>query len=123
MTEDRTSQRFSRLIRGMMEVPSEKSYEILIQNVSEHGIGARFSEEHLIAGTPVTVEIIGKDEYHGTVRWQKAGRIGIELTEELDPNSILFENDHLTAKQDGKYQVAIRFRPTTSTYRPGFGKK
>ena len=110
-------------MRGVMELPDEKSHDILIRNISSRGIGAKFSGEMLRAGTAVTVEISTLGEFNGTIRWHNEGRIGIELAEELDPATLHFENGRLAAKDNRKYEVAIRFQPVTTTYRPGFGRK
>ena len=123
MTDNRASQRSSRLMRGVMELPDEKSHDILIRNISSHGIGAKFSGEMLQVGTPVTVEITTLGEFSGTIRWHNEGRIGIELAEELDPAAVHFGSERLNAQENRKYEVAIRFQPVTTTYRPGFGKK
>lgn len=123
MDEARSNQRSSRLVRGSMTGPDDMCREILIHNVSCHGIGAKFSGGGVKPGDKVLLDLPTLGNFHGTVRWLRDGRIGIELEEPLSPEAIKFHNEQLSAKKDTAYKVPERFKPMTNPWRPGFGKK
>ncbi|TNE45620.1 MAG: PilZ domain-containing protein [Sphingomonadales bacterium] len=121
MKEVRADKRSARLLRGSLRCADGKSFDIIIHNLSTHGIGARLSNQVPVKGPAVQVDIPTMGKFHGTIRWQANGRIGIRVTETLDPKDIHLGKGPLNAKE--KYIVASRFQPVTSTYRPGFGKR
>jgi len=123
MIEDRTNTRTSRLMRGTITLSGGGSHDILVQNISRKGIGIKFPGQALNIGEMVRIDVPALGVFHGTVRWHVKGRAGIELSEEIDPASARFQNAGLVARENNKFQVADRFQPSTTTYRPGFGRK
>lgn len=86
-------------------------------------MGIKFSGPALNPGESVRIDVPALGVFHGTVRWHAGHRAGIALSDELDLSAVHFDNSHLTAKDNHKYRVATRFQPSSSTYRPGFGKR
>jgi len=121
MNEGRTDKRLARLMRATLIVSSGGSYDLLIQNVSEHGVGGRFTGARLSHGDRIVIEIPTLGRFHGVVRWQSDTRIGLLLDEELDAEHILFTSGTMTRKKE-PYQVPDRAIPVATTWRPGFDK-
>ena len=122
MNEGRATNRLARLLRGSVLMPSGQRHNLLIQNVSRHGIGGRFTGQRLAAGDAVTVEIANIGTFRGRVQWQSETRIGLCLDDELDVEDIRFRNGKLIDGKGEGYQVPHRAMPVRSTWRPGFGK-
>lgn len=123
MEEIRRDHRSPRLLRGALESASGKRHDLLIKNISRHGLGAKFSGHEVKQGEHVVVDLPKIGRLTGTVQWVRGGGIGLKITEEIDPSLLLFENNTLAPPKPGPYRVADRFQPVTSTYRPGFRRK
>ncbi|MGD9811759.1 MAG: PilZ domain-containing protein [Sphingobium sp.] len=124
MSDARQQKRLARLTRGSMKLASGRQHYLLIQNISRFGIGAKFSADRLSVGETVTITIPAVGQFTGTIRWQSAGRVGIQLDSAVNAEAIQFHNkDHIETKDSYSYRVAERFRPVATTWRPGFGKK
>jgi len=117
--------RSSRIIRGTLITPSGHECELLIRNVSSHGLGAKTAAQiDLKIGDDVIVQLPNVGRIAGTVRWIGNGSFGIETSKEIDADLLLFGGDErsLVPKTEA-YNVPEAFQPTTDTRRPGFGKR
>lgn len=123
MAEARSNHRFARLLKGSLAFPHEAQHDVLIYNISEHGVGVKYAGQVPAIGTSVEISIPVLGHFHGTLRWHANNRIGIQLIETLKPEQIQFDGGELHTRDEHKYKVASRFQPVTTTYRPGFGKR
>lgn len=110
-----------------METEAGEQYELLVKNISCHGLGGKFTGSKVKVGDRVIVKVPKLDLLHGTVQWLAGGAIGIRVEEEIDPNILLFESDPSSfvppSAQPEPFRVAERFQPVRSIHRPGFGRK
>lgn len=114
-------QRLSRIIRAMLITPDGREHELLIRNVSSHGLGAKAADVVVRAGDQVVVQLPNVGRITGTVRWAKVGAFGLYTAEEINTDLLFFrgEDRPILAKSDA-------FRPpvsvATDPRRPGFGR-
>ncbi|MBB5686840.1 PilZ domain-containing protein [Sphingobium boeckii] len=93
-----------------------------IRNISSTGMGGR-ADPPPLAGETVTVVMGPLGEVTGHVRWVNGKQFGIQLDKSIDPARFDFSSRSWTdiaLAHDGEDDVAERFKPVTSTWRPGF---
>lgn len=120
MEEVRTDKRSARLLRGTLVSASGESHDLLIKNISLHGIGGRFSGTGVSEGEAVKLIIPNIGTFDATVRWLRKGGVGLHLVQEINPDTTLFHNSRPVTETTTPYHVPDRFQPSLSTYRPGF---
>lgn len=118
------TRRSSRIVRGTLIAPSGRECDVLIRNVSSHGLGAKAANIDLNIGDQVTVQLPNIGRIIGIVRWAGNGAFGIETSEELHADLLLFSGAEsgIIPKAEG-YSVPRTFEPQTDPRRPGFGRR
>lgn len=107
----------------MLVAPDGSEHDLLIRNVSRHGLGAKMAAVALRIGEQVTVRLPNIGTVIGTVRWTKPGAFGMETAEAIDLDLLFFRGDDraIAVKAEG-YRAPRSFEPTTDHRRPGFGR-
>lgn len=118
------TKRSSRIVRGTLIAPSGRECDVLIRNVSSHGLGAKAANIDLSIGDQVTLQLPNIGRIIGIVRWAANGAFGIETSKELHEDLLLFSGveSRIMPKAEA-YNVPRTFEPLTDTRRPGFGRR
>ncbi|MBB5686842.1 PilZ domain-containing protein [Sphingobium boeckii] len=104
-----------------MEMPGLPPQQIAVRNVSPHGLGAR-AEVPPPLGMIVKINLSGVGDVEGEVRWVTGNRFGVKLDGSIDTSKFNFSGrswEEVTPRYDPG-DVADRFKPMSSTWRPGF---
>lgn len=120
MNEARLDKRSARLLRGAIVATGGERLDLLIKNISHHGVGGRFSGSGLAVGESVQVELPGIGLFDASVRWIRKEAVGLHVEQLIDPETTLFRNNHLINQPTHPYHVPDRFQPSQTAYRPGF---
>lgn len=113
--------RSSRFFAATLKVPDRPEQQIAVRNVSPHGLGAR-AETPPAMGAIVIVNLAGVGDVEGEVRWVTGNRFGVKLDGSIDTSKFNFSGrswEDVTPRSDSD-GVADRFKPESSTWRPGF---
>lgn len=111
--------RTSRLISTQLYASRVGERKVVIRNLSVGGLGGK-CDEPLLPGERVTVAIINIGMVEGTVAWADGKSFGMRFDTAIDPARVTLPQSG--PAPDG-YVVPDRFRPETSTRRPGFGHR
>jgi hypothetical protein len=117
--------RNARIIKAVLFTADGRSDTFIVKSVSRHGLGGRTAHVHVSAGDVVTVDLPLIGRISGSVRWTRGlgtGGLafGLQIDAEIDLDRLRFDHAELPAPPAPKFSVADRFKPATSTYRPGF---
>ena len=95
--------------------------EILVRNISEHGLGARCKGAIPEEGEEVRIEMETYGKIEGVVRWVKGNLIGVALSGTLNPNMLNFADKawDVANKPFDNSQVYGQFKPSQDFKRPG----
>lgn len=117
------SNRSSRIIRAVLVAPDGSEHDLLIRNVSHHGLGAKTTTILVRAGERLVMRLPNIGEVTGTVRWTRGEALGIQTDEAIDIDLLFFrgEDRAIAVKADG-YRTPRSFEPDTDPRRPGFGR-
>lgn len=115
--------RSSRIIRAVLVAPDGSEHDLLIRNVSHHGLGAKIATILVRAGDRLVMRLPNIGEVTGTVRWTRGEALGIQTDEAIDIDLLFFrgEDRPIAVKADG-YRTPRSFEPDTDPRRPGFGR-
>ncbi|MEK6637444.1 MAG: PilZ domain-containing protein [Pseudomonadota bacterium] len=116
--------RSGRLFASTMRIPGLGEQTVAVRNLSPRGAGLRARIPPPV-GILIMIKLGHYGEVEGRVRWVDGQLFGVALADPIDPDSFNFAAkkwDNL-AESIGNCQVADRFRPETSTYRPGFRRR
>lgn len=114
-------QRSGRLFASTMRIPGLGERPVTIRNLSPSGAGLRADKPPPV-GTLIILALGHYGNVNARVRWVEGRLFGVALAEEIDPDSFNFAAKSWGDASNGcaAHFVADRFRPETSTYRPGF---
>ena len=117
------SNRSSRIIRAVLVAPDGSEHDLLIRNVSHHGLGAKTTTILVQAGERLVMRLPNIGEVTGAVRWTRGEALGIQTDEAIDIDLLFFrgEDRPIAVKADG-YRTPRSFEPDTDPRRPGFGR-
>lgn len=95
--------------------------EIMIRNISEHGLGARCKGAVPEPGEEVRIEMEVYGNVEGVVRWAKGNLIGVALSTGINPNLLNFADKawDVANKPFDNSQVYTQFKPERDFRRPG----
>lgn len=95
--------------------------EIIIRNISVHGIGARSKGAMPQQDETVRIEMEVYGTVEGVVRWIKGNLFGVQLTSELNPELLNFAGKawDVANKPFDSGMVYTQFKPEQSFKRPG----
>lgn len=113
--------RTGRFFAAMIIRPGKAPLKAAIRNVSAHGMGGR-ADPAPLAGETVTISMGPLGEVTGHVRWSVGKQFGIQLDRAIDLEKFDFSGRSWAESRlpDDPQDEAERFRPATSTWRPGF---
>ena len=117
-------QRSGRLFASAMRIPGLGERPVTIRNLSPSGAGLRADKPPPI-GTMISLALGHYGNVNARVRWVEGRLFGVTLANEIDPESFNFASKSWGGVSNGHngHCVADRFRPETSTYRPGFRRR
>ena len=116
--------RSSRIVRGTLITSSGRECDVLIRNVSSHGLGVKAADLDLKIGDQVAVQLPNVGRMTGTVRWAENGAFGIETSEEIHADLLLFGGDENRIVPKAEvYSTPKSHAPLTDSRRPGFGRR
>lgn len=116
------AQRSGRFFAATITRAGKSPLKAAIRNISSTGMGGR-ADPPPLAGEKVTIVMGPLGEVTGLVRWVNGKQFGIQLDTPIDPARFDFSSRSWTdiaLAHDGQDDVADRFKPVTSTWRPGF---
>ena len=95
--------------------------EILVRNISEHGLGARCKGAIPAEGEEIRIQMEAYGTVEGIVRWVKGNIIGVQLTGTLNPDLLNFADKawDVANKPFDNSQVYGQFKPSQDFKRPG----
>ena len=114
--------RSSRFFAATMEAPGLPPQQIAVRNVSPHGLGARADHPPAL-GAIVVIHLAGVGDVEGEVRWVTGTRFGVRLDGSIEPAKFNFSGrswEEVAPRYSAPTEVAAAFKPTDSTWRPGF---
>jgi hypothetical protein len=105
--DESRSPRQRRLIRGRMTDSFGVTYDIVIRNVSEKGVGATMQDIPPLRGSEVSITIPQGMEMNGTIRWVDGSAFGIELGQAIDLQTLteVIQRKHQTINREAKWEV------------------
>ena len=111
----------ARLVHASIRSDRVPETDVLIRNISRHGIGAKARLDQLQVGDTVFIRLGPINEVAGTVRWIRGDRFGVQLHNELNPDSFNFAGSDWTSlnRPYERGHVYDQFRPTQRAWRPG----
>lgn len=112
-------ERHARIIRARFALKSGLGGDMLIQNISDWGIGARCTSPHIFPGDAIDIDLPLLGTVAAVVRWVHDGRIGVRFVEAVDVNRLRFHTKGTLLCSPEKFSVAHQFEPDVRTYRPG----
>ena len=94
--------------------------DIIIRNISAHGLGARSKGAIPHPNDAVRIEMEAYGSVEGVVRWVKGNLFGVELTSALNPELLNFSGKawDVVNKPFDSGQVYRQFKPEQSCKRP-----
>ena len=119
VTQDRKRERLRRLLKARMVHPRHGEIDILVRDVSEHGVGGKCAHDVKI-GEIVTIHLPASHAAQGRVAWRRGEGFGVELTGPIEPGAVKPPADQAA---NMSYLVPDRFKPSDSIKRPGFGRR
>lgn len=117
-SQKRLDERRRRLLKAHMTHPRHGEIEILVRDVSKHGIGGKCDYD-LLAGEAVTITLPSRSPVTGRIAWRTGLAFGVRLDSSIDPGGVRTSSE-LAAPA---YQVPEHFQPAGDFKRPGFGRK
>lgn len=115
--------RSGRMFQAAVENARIGQQRVTIRNVSEHGLGGR-SQVPLEPGEQLVVTLQGLGRIDATVRWSDGSRFGLRLDRPIDPSRLTFGDKDWSVASAAVLmptdRASDRFKPVTSTWRPGF---
>jgi hypothetical protein len=115
--QKRSDARQRRLLKAHMLHPRFGRVDILVRDVSAHGIGGKCDFD-LLTGESVTICLPSRPPITGRVAWSAKRAFGIQLDQNIDP--LVVRSSSESAAQP--YQVPDSAQPTGDFKRPGFGR-
>lgn len=114
--QKRADARQRRLIKAHMIHRRHGKIDILIRDVSAHGLGGKCDLD-LIAGEAVTICLPAHDPVPGRIAWCAKRAFGVQLDDGIDP--ALVRRPQSTSQP---YQAPEGSQPAGDFKRPGFGR-
>jgi len=115
--QKRTDARQRRLLKAHMLHPRHGRIDILVRDVSAHGIGGKCDRD-LMAGEAVTICLPAHHPVSGRIAWCARRAFGVQLDGGIDP--VLVRSASESASQP--YQPPESAMPAGDFKRPGFGR-
>ena len=106
-TEDARSPRQRRLIRAQMTDSFGVTYDIVIRNVSDKGVGATMQGVPPLKGSAVKFIIAHGIAMDGMICWVQGRLFGIELDKPIDLQALtkVIQHKQQSASQEGHWEV------------------
>lgn len=115
MREPRTS----RLLRGEISSSRFGTARIVVRNISAGGLGGK-CDQVLLKGEKVAVLLNNIDPVEATIVWSQGKTFGLQFNQKIDPSQAVAPS---IERKTVTYEAPTHFRPSASTYRPGFSRK
>lgn len=108
--------RRARLARGVLRLSGGREVQIVVRNMSRHGLGLSSHAGPPMTGEAVTVSLPGHDDLHGVVRWVRNHNFGVELTTSVNPENLALslQREIARAKEAADWQVSRLHRITSA---------
>ena len=100
--------RSPRMLRCEVVDPLGRKHACLVKNISRRGLGGT-GGAMLAAGQQVTIVLPELATFTGIVRWSAAGKFGVQLDQEIDPELVRFVGEKNPAAPN--WQVCERWEP------------
>lgn len=81
-------QRRARLVRGRLRLSTGREIDVVVRNMSEHGLGLSCRTAPPLTGEAVTIALPGHKDLDGVVRWVRNTSFGVELTGAVNPDDL-----------------------------------
>lgn len=108
------AKRLQRMLRVTIHARRFGSAEVVVRNISASGLGGS-SDQWLIAGEGVEVELPNLGRVTGTIAWVEGRRFGLAFEAAIDPSRVLRE---AAPGMDRSFRVMDRYRPEAAPWRP-----
>lgn len=114
----RLHERQRRLLKARMRHPRLGEIDILVRDVSEHGLGGR-CESELTVGESVVIALPDCAPAVGQIAWRKGQAFGVKLDTPINPATV--KSPAPSGRPlEASYQAPAAFRPSGDMKRPGF---
>jgi hypothetical protein len=111
------AKRAHRMLNVLLRSPRFGTVAAMARNVSPGGMGGS-TRQWLAAGEEIEVELPNIGWVPASVAWTDGIRFGLSFAGEIDAARVTRD---AAAGRDREFQVMDRFRPDTSSRRPGLG--
>ena len=112
--------RVGKMILAQMHSARLPEHDVVIRNVSRHGLCIRSKADLPLAGEKVTITLQAFGEYQGVIRWVHRTNFGVRLNGELDPTKFQFAGKSwdIANRAVDQGHVLEHFKAVANTYRP-----
>ena len=111
--------RKNQLLRASLHVGPGQVADVLVRNMSEMGVGGLMRSDHqLRQGQSVTIRLADDLSRQGTVKWTKASKFGIELSERIGVSKIRELLESKTSAKGGQWTVSRLHKVSSEPPRP-----